>query len=65
MGADRIADAVRRSGQPAGSVKAVAVSKTRPLARILEARGRAVGVRRELRQEAEEKIGNSPAPNGT
>lgn len=58
---DRIADAVRRSGRPAGSVKLVAVSKTRPLARILEAHAAGLSVFGEnYVQEAEEKIPGLP-----
>ncbi|MGZ9196983.1 MAG: YggS family pyridoxal phosphate-dependent enzyme, partial [Candidatus Deferrimicrobiaceae bacterium] len=59
---DRIADAVRRSGRPAGSVKLVAVSKTQPLARILEAHAAGLSVFGEnYIQEAEEKIRGLPA----
>jgi len=58
---DRIADSVRRSGRPAGSVKLVAVSKTQPLARILEARAAGLSVFGEnYLQEAEEKIHGLP-----
>jgi pyridoxal phosphate enzyme (YggS family) len=58
---DRITDAVRRSGRPAGSVKLVAVSKTRPLARILEAYAAGLSVFGEnYIQEAEEKIAGLP-----
>jgi len=54
---DRIADAVRRSGRPAGSVKLVAVSKTQPLARVLEAYSAGLSVFGEnYVQEAQEKI---------
>jgi len=59
---DRIADAVRRSGRPAGSVKLIAVSKTRPLARILEAHAAGLSVFGEnYIQEAEGKIPELPA----
>ena len=58
---DRIADAARRSGRPAGSVKLVAVSKTRPLARILEAHAAGLSVFGEnYVQEAEGKIPGLP-----
>jgi len=58
---DRIADAERRSGRPAGSVKLVAVSKTRPLERILEAHAAGLSVFGEnYVQEAEEKIPGLP-----
>lgn len=58
---DRIVDAVRRSGRPAGSVKLVAVSKTRPLARILEAYSAGLTVFGEnYVQEAEGKIPELP-----
>jgi len=54
---DRIADALRRSGRPQGSVKLVAVSKMQPLARILEAHAAGLSVFGEnYVQEAEEKI---------
>ena len=59
---DRIEDAVRRSGRPAGSVKLVAVSKTQPLARILEAYAAGLSVFGEnYIQEAEEKIPGLPS----
>jgi pyridoxal phosphate enzyme (YggS family) len=59
---DRIADAVRRSGRPAGSVKLVAVSKTQPLERILEAHAAGLSEFGEnYIQEAEEKIPGLPA----
>jgi len=58
---DRIADAARRSGRPAGSVKLVAVSKTQPLARILEAHEAGLSVFGEnYVQEAGEKIRGLP-----
>ena len=58
---DRIADAVRRSGRPPGSVKLVAVSKMQPLARILEAHAAGLSVFGEnYVQEAEEKIPGLP-----
>lgn len=58
---DRVAEAVRRSGRPAGSVKLVAVSKTQPLARILEAYAAGLSVFGEnYIQEAEEKISGLP-----
>ena len=58
---DRIADAARRSGRPAGSVTLVAVSKTQPLARILEAHAAGLSVFGEnYVQEAEEKIPGLP-----
>lgn len=54
---DRIADAERRSGRAAGSVKLIAVSKTQPLARVLEAHAAGLSVFGEnYVQEAEEKI---------
>ena len=58
---DRIADAERRSGRPAGSVKLVAVSKTQPLARIIEAHAAGLSVFGEnYIREAEEKIQGLP-----
>jgi pyridoxal phosphate enzyme (YggS family) len=59
---DRIADALRRSGRPQGAVKLVAVSKTQPLARILEAHAAGLSVFGEnYVQEAEEKIFGLPS----
>jgi len=58
---DRIAEASRRSGRPPGSVKLVAVTKTQPLARILEAHAAGLSVFGEnYVQEAEEKIPRLP-----
>ncbi|MBW6503758.1 YggS family pyridoxal phosphate-dependent enzyme [bacterium] len=58
---DRIADAVRRSGRPAGSVKLVAVSKTRPIEQVLEAHAAGLSVFGEnYVQEAEGKIPGLP-----
>jgi pyridoxal phosphate enzyme (YggS family) len=54
---DRVEDAARRSGRPAGSVKLIAVSKTQPVERILEAHAAGLSVFGEnYVQEAEEKI---------
>ena len=58
---DRIAAAARRSGRPAESVKLIAVSKTQPLARILEAHAAGLSVFGEnYVQEAEGKIPGLP-----
>jgi pyridoxal phosphate enzyme (YggS family) len=58
---ERIARAERRSGRMAGSVKLVAVSKTQPLARILEAHDAGLAVFGEnYLQEAAEKIQAMP-----
>ncbi len=54
---ERVADAVRGSGRPPGSVKLIAVSKTQPLARVLEAYAAGLSVFGEnYVQDAEEKI---------
>jgi len=59
---DRIADALRRSGRPQGAVKLVAVSKTQPLGRILEAHAAGLSVFGEnYVQEAQEKIPGLPS----
>jgi len=53
---DRIAEAERRAGRPRGAVKLVAVSKTQPLSRILEAHAAGLSVFGEnYVQEAAEK----------
>jgi pyridoxal phosphate enzyme (YggS family) len=58
---DRIAEAERRSGRPPGSVRLVAVSKTQPLPRILEARAAGLSVFGEnYVQEAAEKVAELP-----
>ena len=54
---DRIAEAERRAGRPRGAVKLVAVSKTQPLWRILEAHAAGLSVFGEnYVQEAAEKV---------
>jgi pyridoxal phosphate enzyme (YggS family) len=54
---DRIAEAERRAGRPRGAVKLVAVSKTQPLSRILEAHAAGLSVFGEnYVQEAAEKV---------
>jgi pyridoxal phosphate enzyme (YggS family) len=54
---DRIAEAERRAGRPHGAVRLVAVSKTQPLSRILEAHAAGLSVFGEnYVQEAAEKI---------
>lgn len=59
---DRIADAEQRSGRPPGSVKLVAVTKTQPPARVLEAHAAGLSVFGEnYVQEAEEKVPRLPA----
>lgn len=58
---DRIAEAERRAGRPRGSVKLVAVSKTQPVRRILEAHGAGLAVFGEnYVQEAAGKIPELP-----
>jgi pyridoxal phosphate enzyme (YggS family) len=59
---DRISEAARRSGRPSGSVTLVAVSKTQPPARILEAHAAGLSVFGEnYVQEAEGKIAALPS----
>ena len=58
---ERIALAERRSGRPPGSVRLVAVSKTQPLPRILEAHAAGLSVFGEnYVQEAAEKVPGLP-----
>ena len=58
---ERIALAERRSGRPPGSVRLVAVSKTQPLSRILEAHAAGLSVFGEnYVQEAAEKVPGLP-----
>ncbi len=58
---DRIGESSRRAGRPAGSVKLVAVSKTHPLDRVLEAHAAGLTVFGEnYVQEAEGKIPGLP-----
>ncbi|HEX9191445.1 MAG TPA: YggS family pyridoxal phosphate-dependent enzyme, partial [Candidatus Deferrimicrobiaceae bacterium] len=58
---DRIAEAERRAGRPHGAVKLVAVSKTQPLSRILEAHGAGLSVFGEnYVQEAAGKVPGLP-----
>jgi hypothetical protein len=58
---DRIAESERRSGIPPGSVRLVAVSKTQPLSRILEAHAAGLSIFGEnYVQEAGEKVPGLP-----
>jgi len=58
---DRIAESERRSGSPPGSVRLVAVSKTQPLSRILEAHAAGLSIFGEnYVQEAGEKVPGLP-----
>ena len=58
---DRIAEAERRAGRPHGAVKLVAVSKTQPLSRILEANAAGLSVFGEnYVQEAAGKVPGLP-----
>jgi len=63
---DRIGESSRSAGRPAGSVKLVAVSKTHPLDRILEAHAAGLTVFGEnYIQEAEGKVRGLPGRSGT